>query len=210
MRAEGAGNKEIAGTFVEVAQRYLPTMYSMFETVHRRHIVEAVRRYALWGAEPSTTSTTTAVVGFADVVGSTQIGNDLPQDEVDEMLRTFEIRALALTTGPASRLVKMIGDEVLFVARDAAEAARIVRELLRDPALPELRAGLAGGEVVTRDGDVYGPVVNLAARLVASAEPGVARVDASVAAALGAEATENLGTATFKGFDEPVVVYQLR
>ena len=210
MRAGGSGDDAIAQIFVDVAQQFLPAIYPMFETVHRRHLVEAVRRYALWGVAPSAESTTTGVVGFADVVGSTQLGNELPPDELDQLLRTFEIRALDVTTGPGSRLVKMIGDEVLFVARDAGEAARIACGLLDDESLPKLRVGLAGGEIITRDGDVYGSVVNLASRIVASADPDEARVDPAVADALGPDAVAPVGPQSFKGFSEPVEVFTLR
>jgi adenylate cyclase len=74
------------------------------------------------------------------------------------------------------RVVKTIGDEVMFVSGDVAAAARIARRLtdrsLDDALLPPARAGLARGSVVTREGDYFGPVVNLASRLVEIAKPG--------------------------------------
>jgi adenylate cyclase len=86
------------------------------------------------------------------------------------------------------QLVTMVGDEVLFVTDQPADAAEITLRLTgTDRAregLPALRADMATGRVLTRFGDAYGPVVNLAARLTALARPGTALVDAELAVAL--------------------------
>jgi adenylate cyclase len=77
---------------------------------------------------------------------------------------------------------------VLFQADDPASAAQIALELLdaaaAHPELPDLRAGLALGEVVTRLGDVYGSTVNIASRLTSIARPGWVLVDRELHAAL--------------------------
>jgi adenylate cyclase len=80
------------------------------------------------------------------------------------------------------RVIKNIGDEVLFVADDvrgAAEAALTMTARGADPDddFPEVRAGLAYGEVVSRLGDVFGPTVNLASRLTSVARPGSVLID---------------------------------
>ena len=46
-----------------------------------------------------------------------------------------------------------------------------------DDQFPQVRAGIAYGEVVSRLGDVYGPTVNIAARLTSVARPGTVLVD---------------------------------
>jgi adenylate cyclase len=67
--------------------------------------------------------------------------------------------------------------------------------------------GIASGEVVARGGDVFGPPVNLAARLVATAAPGEILLDGVTAAALPADiATERRGARLLPGFPEPVEV----
>ena len=97
----------------------------------------------------------------------------------------------AAVVGNRGRVVKMVGDEVLFVTDQPADTAEIVLRLTspdRDrKGLPALRVGMAAGRVLTRFGDVYGPVVNLAARLTSLARPGTALVDAELAAALAPE-----------------------
>ena len=73
------------------------------------------------------------------------------------------------------RVVKMIGDEVMFAVDDGAFAADIaialVEALVRDPDLPGVRVGLASGPTLSWEGDLYGPTVNLASRLVNIARP---------------------------------------
>jgi adenylate cyclase len=79
------------------------------------------------------------------------------------------------------RIVKTIGDEVLFQLDDPAEAALVALEMLEraaaDHRLPELRCGLAYGPVVSRLGDVYGSTVNIASRLTSISRPGWILVD---------------------------------
>jgi adenylate cyclase len=82
----------------------------------------------------------------------------------------------------------MIGDGVLLVTDEPADAAEItLRPTSRRPGrpgVPALRAAMAAGRVLTRFGDVCGPVVNWAGRLTSLARPGTALVDAGLAAAL--------------------------
>ena len=79
-------------------------------------------------------------------------------------------------------MIKNIGDEVLFVAEDvaqAADAALIMTARGTDPddRFPEVRAGMAYGDVVSRLGDVFGPTVNIASRLTSVARPGSVLID---------------------------------
>jgi adenylate cyclase len=86
------------------------------------------------------------------------------------------------------RVVKTIGDEVMFVAEDVGAAVSIAYVLTRgvatDPDLPQARAGVASGRVLARDGDYYGPVVNFAHRLTSMAFAGSVVTDDAVHAAL--------------------------
>ena len=51
-------------------------------------------------------------------------------------------------------------------------ALRLTERSIGDELLPETRAGLAYGSMLSREGDYYGPVVNLASRLTEIARPG--------------------------------------
>ena len=108
--------------------------------------------------------------------------------------------------------MKLIGDTVMFVTPAATDAIEIALDLLTalgaHPVLPDARAAVANGLVTMHDGDYFGPVVNLAARLVQVGEPGGAVVPAALAAQLD-ECRFDIGPATthaLRGFAEPVDV----
>lgn len=93
-----------------------------------------------------------------------------------EAVSDFEDRAAALVVEGGGRVVKFLGDEVMYATPDREQAIEIALGLLRwvaaDHRFVGARAGVAEGLVLTRDGDVYGSSVSLAARLVAMAPPG--------------------------------------
>ena len=188
----------------------VPRIYPMFEAVHRRHLVESARRYSLWGGHATETSTTQAVVGFADLVGYSALNEELSTGELDELIDRFEQRALDAVARPGARLVKVIGDEVMFAVASAADAVAVAGQLLDAPDLPALRIGLATGTVLAHEGDLFGTVVNLAARLEALAEPGEALVDAETARRLDGSTVEPRGWHDVAGFAAPVEVFALR
>jgi len=177
-----------------------------------RHHVEAAReRYQAMGSGERAI----LAVGFLDVVGSTQLMWDVGAAKVGSAMSDFERRAAEEIATRGGRLVKTIGDEVMYVATSADDAARIGLALARfadeHPVLTSLRGGVAWGEAVRGIGDFYGPVVNLAARMVNQAEPGQVAVNAAFAAALSPTVgrTVDLGPRPLRGFDEPVPLYAL-
>jgi hypothetical protein len=89
-------------------------------------------------------------------------------------------------------VVKMIGDEVMFVTDTVADAARIGLDLADayadDDLLSDVRVGLASGPVLSRDGDYFGPTVNLAHRIVNIGNPGTVLMSDEFHAALEAQA----------------------
>jgi adenylate cyclase len=127
-------------------------------------------------------------VGFADLVSYTRLSQKLEERELAALVDRFGRRSADVIAGGGGRLVKTVGDEVLFVADRADQAALIGLELAEtmaeDPVLPDVRVGIATGGVVTRMGDVFGRTVNLASRLTALAAPGTVLVDHDTAEAL--------------------------
>jgi len=127
-------------------------------------------------------------VGFVDLVGYTALSQQLDEQELAALVTRFEALAYDTVAQYGGRVVKTIGDEVMFVTPDVATAARITLRLTErsstDDVLPDARAGLSCGEVVAREGDYYGAVVNLARRLVELARPGTAVCSESVHEAL--------------------------
>jgi adenylate cyclase len=121
-------------------------------------------------------ATRTVVVGFADLVGFTAISQQLNEHELAAMVDRFEALAYEHIPERGGRVVKMIGDEVMFSVESAAAAAEMALALVEafasDPALPDVRAGLALGPTLSWEGDLFGNTVNLASRLVNLARPG--------------------------------------
>ena len=127
-------------------------------------------------------------VGFADLVSYTRLSQKLEERELAALVDRFGRRSADVIAGAGGRLIKTVGDEVLFVADTAHRAAVIGLELAEtmaeDPVLPDVRVGIATGTVLTRMGDVFGRTVNLASRLTALAAPGTVLVDSDTAEAL--------------------------
>src|SRR5690606_31615929 len=115
-------------------------------------------------------------VGFADLVGFTAQTQQLDTTALASVVGRFEAIAYDVVPARGGRVVKTIGDEVMFVHDDDVEGCRTALELARryrdEEALSDVRVGLASGPVLERDGDVFGHTVNLASRIVSVAFPG--------------------------------------
>jgi adenylate cyclase len=213
LRAGGGDNVDVAHDLVRTAEAFMPLLAPVLDTVHRHHVAAAGRRYALWAVPPTAGSTTEAVVGFADLVGFTALSSGRDAATVDDLVVEFERLVVEALAHPAARLVKLIGDEAMFVVGSASEALAIARTIVHSvaasPDLPPVRVGLAAGEVVVREGDLFGPVVNLASRLVDTAGPGQIVLDDEVARRADAAGIIALGPRAVPGFDDPVDVYAL-
>lgn len=150
-------------------------------------------------------------VGFADLVGSTTMASNTSLGDLNSALDAFERTATETITAAGGRAVKFIGDEVMFRADTVDVACSIAADLIDfarvHPRLPPLRVGLAFGEVLTREGDFYGPIVNLAARITKLAPPHgmVATLDAARTLEKDDHVTiQPLGAIEMRGLDEPV------
>lgn len=141
------------------------------------YALRSMLRAALWRkiATSPHDHGTEVTVGFLDLVGFTSRSLQVSVTDLASMIDRFEAMAYDLVATHGGRTVKMIGDEVMFVADDPANAAAIALDLLDairdDPVLPDGRAALATGIALSRDGDYFGPVVNLASRLAEIARP---------------------------------------
>nr|WP_246221380.1 adenylate/guanylate cyclase domain-containing protein [Phytoactinopolyspora mesophila] len=129
-----------------------------------------------------------ASVGFADLVSFTRLSRGLSVEALGKLVEEFEATTNDVIFGQGGRVVKTLGDEVVFVADDARIAANIgcqlVEQIGLNPALPDIRVGIATGPVVARLGDVFGTPTNLAARLTTVAERNSVLVDMATAMAL--------------------------
>jgi adenylate cyclase len=154
-------------------------------------------------------------VGFVDLVGSTTMSRGLSMRELAATVDRFEEISHQVATNRRGRVVKFIGDEVMFVTGDADSACDIALALVEafegDTKLTP-RGGIAFGAMLDRCGDYYGPVVNLAARLGELAVPCEVLVTSDLARTIQSEALvcEPAGRRALRGFDEPVSILSVR
>ena len=158
--------------------------------VWRRHLTNAIARM-LADADPAVHSDPSApirVVGFADLVSFTSFVRRMSERQLARLVQRFELLASDVITEHGGRVIKTVGDEVLFVHTDAAAASAIALDLVdamaEDELLPPVRVGLAHGRVVSRLGDVFGMTVNKASRITAVTPSGLVYVDENMAKVL--------------------------
>jgi adenylate cyclase len=173
--------------FASVAPLLLPTLLQVMDFVWRRHVQAEAR--ARITREHAGTDPDHRVVGFADLVGFTALSQQVSAHELASVVDRFEAIAYETVSHLGGRVVKMIGDEVMFSVpdeRSAAEVALTLSETYRDDdELSDVRVGLAAGPVVVREADLFGPVVNRASRIVNIAFPGTVVCSAELRDALG-------------------------
>jgi adenylate cyclase len=157
-------------------------------------------------------------VGFADLSRFTSLSNGLDDSALGHLVEDFESRCTDIVTARGGRIVKTLGDAVLFVA-DAPDAGtriglELVGQIARRPDIPDVKVGLASGSVLNRLGDVFGPPVNLAARLTHVARSNRVLVDERTAAHLDGDEfeTRTLPPRPLRGFGNvsPVTVSRRR
>jgi adenylate cyclase len=184
-----------ADAFASVADVTLSGMARLLEFVWRRQMAAGIQRNMLLrshGIGPG--QSPELAVGFADMVGFVLLSQHLTDEELAAVVRRFEEISHDIVTNSGGRVVKMIGDEVMFVVDDVADAARIGLGLADayadDDLLSDVRVGLAFGPVLLRDGDYFGPTVNLAHRIVNIGNPGTVLMSDEFHASLVEEAPD--------------------
>ncbi len=171
LRAEAASDEAALAELAARIQSLAPGLEQFLGYVWRRHLLAALRRRS---AKPSAADRT-LTIGFADLVGFTALSRALAPRELAKIVDRFEGLAYEHILERGGRVVKMIGDEVMFAVDAGAYAADIAVALVeahaRDAEVPDVRVGLASGPTLSWEGDLYGPTVNLASRLVSFARP---------------------------------------
>lgn len=166
--------------------------------------------------------TVTATVLFTDLVDSTALLAHVGADEAEAIRREhFEILRDA-ARGRAGREVKNLGDGLMLVFDGVVAALECAvamqqgieaRNRLDQTSVPlAIRIGLSVGECDTAEDDYFGPPVVEAARLCASAAPGqilVAQLVQALAGNRGGIEMVPLGTRALKGFDEPIMTFEV-
>ncbi|MFG2002497.1 adenylate/guanylate cyclase domain-containing protein [Spirillospora sp. NPDC048911] len=186
---EPPGNDAVR-TLVEIAEKHIDDFEPLVVHAWRRQLAAAGTRAMASVAtrDGSSTARQQTTVGFADMVSFTQMSRELEELELARVVERFEETAADIVAASGGRLVKTLGDEVLFSAdspRLGGEIALTIAEAIKDETeVPDVRVGVAYGPVLPLMGDVFGTTVNLAARLTSLARPGSVVIDDALATEL--------------------------
>lgn len=188
----GITELEIAKRAQEMTTRVRPLLGPWIEDMLFMHLRHQMQTEAVTAGERAAGSELPGArdvcVAFADLVGFTQLGERVAPEELEHLANQLADHAREVAVVPV-RLIKTIGDAVMFVSADAAPLVEAVVGLVEvvaaDAGFPPLRAGIASGTAVSRAGDWFGSPVNLASRVTGVARPGSILVTEPVRLALG-------------------------
>ncbi|MGA7054121.1 MAG: adenylate/guanylate cyclase domain-containing protein, partial [Mycobacterium sp.] len=139
--------------------------------------------------------------------------NSLSKCDMSHLLNEFAGTVSDVVHADGGRIVKFIGDEVMWVSSAPERLARAAVDLVEHPKAREeglqVRAGLAYGTVVAINGDYFGNPVNLAARLVAAAAPEQILATSELRDELPDWPAVAQGPLTLKGFNAPITAFDL-
>lgn len=209
----------VSGSELETARAFagiagaVPALGRVLDTLFRHHLESArmhFERTESWDIVGQ--GGIRVGVGFTDLCGFTGLTQQLSMDNLSLLLTRFEEIATDVVNDHGARLVKFIGDAVMFVATDALTAVQVAEALVASAQVRGLmaRGGVTVGAALALDGDYFGPVVNLASRLCNLADPGTVLVSAEVAERVrDTRSAVSLGPQQIRGFDEPINVSRL-
>jgi class 3 adenylate cyclase len=190
---------------------FIPRIGAMIDAVHRHHLISARTHFE--GVTRDTSASVVCGVGFADLSGFTALTQLLTPAELSILLNDFSATVSDVVHADGGRVVKFIGDEVMWVSSTPELLAKAAVDLVDHPkareAQMQVRAGLDYGTALAIGGDYFGNTVNLAARLVAAAEPGQILATSAVRDELPEWPAVVQEPLTLKGFDAPVTAYDL-
>jgi len=225
--APDVGEHELSARYAAINEELGPAMAETMRRIFEMHLQDQLRNDAIGRTEVAHGRIPGAVevtVAFADLVGFTKLGEQIPAEELGAIAR----RLLELATEvaqPPVRLVKTIGDAAMLVSPDAGALLDAMLALVQlaeaeSEDFPRLRAGLATGAALHRAGDWYGSPVNLASRVTSIARPGsvvatqATREAATAAAEEAGDDTRwrwsSLSPRRIKGVEGTVPLYRAR
>jgi adenylate cyclase len=178
LRQPGDTELDVALRYAGAARQFTPLLGPMLAHAHNLHLREQIGHDVVAmtelgaGGAPGTAE---VCVGFADMVGFTRLGEQVPIEEIGLVATRLTELANAVAEPPV-RLVKLIGDAAMLVSSEprqlvAAALALIEAAEQEGEEFPPLRAGIAFGTALGRGGDWYGHPVNLASRVTGIARP---------------------------------------
>jgi len=190
---------------------FIPRLGVLMDAVFRHHTISA--RTYFEGVVRDNSASVICGIGFADLTGFTSLTQRLSPTELSALLVEFAAAVNDVVLADGGRVVKFIGDEVMWVSSTPEQLAKVALDLVEHPGAQEanlqVRAGLGYGSVLAIGGDYFGTAVNLAARLVTAAAPGQILAAADVRDELPDWPAIPQDPLVLKGFDDPVTAYDL-
>jgi len=215
---DDVGEPELAGRLETLTEQSLPLLRTILDQVSRAHFRNAIGSELSAQLPHEHVGDRTArpvIVAFADLVGFTQLGTEVPATELGNVADRMEEIVAERVTAPV-RIAKSLGDGVMLVSSEAGPLVRLALDLVaaadaEGDAFPQLHVGIASGEASTRAGDWFGAPINLASRISDAARAGSVVVTKEVRdMAPDAAKYSNAGARTFKGIRESVRLYRAR
>jgi class 3 adenylate cyclase len=211
MQIDISRNELTTAQAYRAAAGFIPRIGAMMDAVHRHHLMSA-RTYFEHVIRDGSSSVVCGI-GFADLSDFTSLTQMLTTAELTALLNEFSGVGADVVHAAGGRVVKFIGDAIMWVGSEPEQVVQVAVDLVEHPRAREanlqVRAGLDFGEVLAISGDYFGNPVNLAARLVASADPGQILVSTHLHDALPGRHFAPPQVLTLKGFATPVRAYPL-
>ena len=165
--------------FAQAADELAPLVPALLDQQFRAHLRDGMRRELVTESERESgrlAGTREVAIAFADLVGYTRLGEQLPAEDLGTIAGRFAGLAISSVKRPAT-LIKTIGDGAMFASPDvpaliATLEALVARVAQEGERFPDVRVGVAHGPATTRGGDWFGSTVNVASRLTEIARPG--------------------------------------
>jgi adenylate cyclase len=214
----GLSERVLACRYGEAAARLYPMVDPLISNVlalHLRHTAQSEVISTLERGGGHVPGSREVAVCFADLVGFTRLGEEVPPDELGRLAVRLEALATEAAESPV-RLVKTIGDAAMLAAPEPEPLLAAALNLI-DAAdaegedFPQLRAGAALGLALPRAGDWFGRPVNLASRITSIARPGSVLADREVRESAGdAYGWSYAGEQRLRGIRGPVALFRAR
>jgi adenylate cyclase len=175
----GMSERDLADAYARVVAELHPLLDPLMSnmlTLHLRHAAQSEVISEMERRGGDLPGSREVAVCFADLVGFTRIGEEVPPLELGRLAVRLEAIAADIAAAPV-RLVKTIGDAAMLTSPEPqalldSALALIAAADAEGEDFPQLRAGAALGTALPRAGDWYGRPVNIASRVTAIARPG--------------------------------------
>jgi adenylate cyclase len=214
----GISEGELASRYAQAVAQLYPLVDPMLSNVLALHLRHATRTEVISAMERSggrLPGSREVAVCFADLVGFTRLGEEVPPDELGRLAVRLEALATDVAEPPV-RLVKTIGDAAMLASAEPEPLLDAALNLIdaanaEGEEFPQLRAGAALGLALPRAGDWFGRPVNLASRITSIARPGSLLAEREVReAAPESYAWSFAGERRLRGIREPVPLFRAR